>query len=212
MNDKLQTLLKERTPEPRLNWPLTDELMDLLRERRKELNINFQWDDENIEQFKEVNERIMEACENGWNESVKEAQALEKRIKSGDSFLNDYEIDVRLMVYLEIADDYEEGEREELEGFLAEETYLQSIGHISHVHYDHAMKKENLPLAIDKSTNWNGEFFGDRFHDYYICYFIHRLLDTRVWSYPDILNIVCIWSDVEVLHQKCTELKKRNAK
>ena len=212
MNDKLLTLLEKGIPEPRLNWLWTDAFMDLLRERRKELNINFQWDDESIEQFKVVNERIMEACKNGWNEAVKEAQTLEKRIKCGDSFINDYEIDVSIKVYPEIEDYYEEVEREILEDFLAEETYHQSIYHISHVHYESATNKENLPLAVDESTNWNCEYFCDRFQDYYICFFIHSLLDTEVWSFSDILNIAYVSSDVEVVHQKCTELKKRNAK
>jgi len=44
--------------------------------------------------------------------------------------------------------------------------------------------------------------------DDYICYMIHEMMDSRIWSLPDILLIENIWVNVEVTHQYYTRVPK----
>ena len=173
----------------------------ILYERKHRLNEGFKWTEENKARFLFINDQLYDACVKGWEEAKETAAALEKRIKQRNSFLKDYEIEITLNIYPKI-----KGERRwasELESYLGhEETRLLEMN-ISHSHYKRKFKKENAdkPMLIDKSTNWNIEYFDGVFDNDYICYAIHGLLDTDGWSFVDILSINKIWVDVEVKHQ-----------
>ena len=171
----------------------------LLSERRRRLNAEFQWTEENRARFKAVNDELFDACNKGWEEALDTAKALEARIKSRDAFLKDYEIDVTITAYPNIG-----GNREaaEILGYhLGEDYHCSRVGEISHSRYKHDTDIDSLPMTVDKNVNSNIEYFDGEFWDDYICYTIHRMLDSHIWSFPDILSICSIWVDVKVEHQ-----------
>jgi hypothetical protein len=57
----------------------------------------------------------------------------------------------------------------------------------------------NLSMIIP--LNWNIRCFGNTFDNNYICYQIHELLDTDIWSLYDIVNISKITADVKIINQ-----------
>jgi hypothetical protein len=65
----------------------------------------------------------------------------------------------------------------------------------------HRNKLKEKPIYLNTSLNWNTEYFGDTFVDDYIGYVIHALLDSREWSFQDIINIQKIHAEVRVWHQ-----------
>jgi len=180
----------------------------LLIKRRRLLNADFEWTEDNRVRFLNVNNNIYELCKMGWREALKTAEILEKRIKSKDSFLKDYEIQIKINAYPKITG-IKRDIAEYIESYLAEET-LPEIESISHCHYKSVtLNDKDFPkYMVDDNTNWNIEYFGDNFKDDYICYLIHCMLDTGVWSFKDIISIESVWVDVEVTHQHSTDIPK----
>ena len=175
---------------------------NLLRFRCHCRDKNFTWTDENKRRFFRINNAFVDSCEKAWAEALATAEALEERIKQQDRFLNDYEIDIKIDAYPYPALDDEEG-FEEFDAYFCEFYELPRISSISHSSYK---DDDRTRLFIDKTTNWNIEYFGDEFENDYICYAIHRLIDTGIWSFEDILSIKQIWADVNVAHQNCFNL------
>jgi len=212
---KLPMLVKIAAKLDDMGWKhnkkyLEDDLKDMLKsvliERKRRLNADFTWTDENKARFLFINEQLYEACVKGWQEATETAAALEKRIKQQDSFLVDYEIEIIINAYPKIGN----GEAAEtVMCHLGEETLKYMEHGISHCHYNSFIKnKFDKPITIDKSTNWNIEYFNGVFDNDYICYAIHYMLDTHAWSYPDILSIEGIWVNVEATHQNFKGIRK----
>ena len=168
----------------------------ILFERANKLDSNFEWTDENKQKFLNVNNKIMQAFVSTYNEALSVANELENRIKNGDKFLKDYEIEITITpyIYKDDDDDICYVLSEPVSGFLP--MHLPIIGNSSY-----NSKVNEKPIYLDESLNWNIEYFGDTFNNDYICYGIHELLDTHRWSFIDIVNINKIHVDVEVIHQ-----------
>ena len=177
---------------------------NLLRCRCKVLGRQFSWTEERKKRFLHVNSTMLNSCKRAWDEALATAAALEERIKLGNHFLKDYEIDVTINAYPSFG---EEDEFDNVLDFFADALrYSMSIGHS---HYE--MRNEiGSPLEVDKTINWNDEYFGDAFRDDYICYAIHCLLDTHIWSFEDIISINTIWADVKAVHQNYVDLEPHN--
>jgi hypothetical protein len=189
---------------------MTRILEHVLCERKGRLNINFELTDENKARFLFVSDQLYEASAKGWQEAIETAGALEKRIKQKDSFLKDYEICIRLQAYPRVS-----GERkaaETIRCYLAEETLDYIDFRVGHSDYKNLTSGKGIcePINIDKSKNWNIEHFGGKFDNAHICYAIHWMLHTNVWSCSDIMSIDHIWVDVEITHQYETKIPKLN--
>ena len=176
-------------------------LSEVLQERRRRLNADFQWTEENRSRFLSVSRQLYEAYEKGWQEAAETAATLEKRIKQKDSFLKDYEIEVSIVAYPQIS-----GERDAAQAiaaYLGEETLLCAKSDISYYRKKSCLDEVEKPIALDKSHNWNIEYFDGVFDNDYICYIIHVMLDTGIWSFADIISIKNICIDVNAEHQHC---------
>ncbi|MCL1941220.1 MAG: hypothetical protein FWG09_04685 [Synergistaceae bacterium] len=224
MEDRLRKVLIEREKR-RLRYPYDDwadkysdasnEFRDLLRARRRRLNAEFRWTDENVDRFKFINERLFNACKEGWAKGMAAAEEFEEKIKQGDSFINDYEIAVSVSAYPapagELEWDSETSEYpdpvEELIFYLGEEAYDAEVGDISHCHWGHEAYTA-LPFMDTGEETWCSEFFGARFEGYYVCHMIYALMDSRVWSIPDILSINRVFVDVTIRPQSGRDLPK----
>jgi hypothetical protein len=167
------------------------------------LNKNFEWTNENKQKLLYVNDKFMKVFESAYKEAHSAACELENRIKNNDKFIKDYEIEIKIHPYM---NDLFYDEINGSIGYILSEPLSNfppinySFGHSS---YDNEIKRK--PIYLDKSLNWNIEYFGDIFKDDYICCEIHDLLVTHVWSFNDIINICKIWTDVEVIHQHYIE-------
>jgi hypothetical protein len=177
-----------------------NDLLDIiLFERAVKLDDNFEWTNENKQKFLNVNDKFMQIFESAYNEALSSAFELESRIKNNDKFIKDYEIEIEITPYMH--KQFYDDKKNNFGYVLSEPESNNSIIEYSfgHSNYDSEIKEK--PVYLDKSMNWNIEYFGDTFNDNYICYAIHRLLDTDRWSFYDIININKIWADVEVIHQ-----------
>ena len=173
-------------------------LDDILSTRAAKLDDNFEWTNENKQKFLNVSDKIMQVFESAYNEALTIASDLENRIKNNDKFIKDYEIEIEINFYL--SDKFYNDENGRIFGYvLSEPLNYNPIQHyFSHSYRDEFSEK---PIYLDKTENWNSEYFGGVFNDNYICYGIHALLDTHIWSFNDIANIEKIWADVKVWHQ-----------
>jgi len=176
-------------------------LTAILIERVSKIDRDFEWTDDNKLKFISVNNRFIQVFESAYNEAVSIANALEDRIKNGDIFIKDYEITIRITPYIEDVF-YDQMLDENGIGFVLSEPDL----HFDPIEcYISRHSFDAVPIYLDKSLNWNIEYFGDTFEKDYICYAIHELLDTHRWSFYDIANIKKIWADVVVKYQNYTE-------
>jgi hypothetical protein len=187
---------------PEYSQPISLVANHLLSARQHRINAEFSWTDENKSRFVHVNDMLMDSFARGWEKAVRIAVDLDDKIASGKDFVNDYEIKVEIGPYpsIGIAD---EDFDEELVLRLAEERYYLLGETMSHSDSD--SKTAELPIFLDKSRNWNTEYFNGALDDCYIGYIIHRLLDIG-WSFKDIISIERIWTDVKVNYKNCVDL------
>lgn len=177
----------------------SDVLDDILHERKLKIDASFVWSEENKQKFLRVNNELIRVWQSAYNEAIALAQKLEYRMCNEDSFIKDYEIELKITPYVREEDTTLDDDSftyvlcEPLNGYPP-----LSCG----ISYD----EKDLPIFLDKSLNWNidwklKDIFTD---DVYIGYSIHRLIMDDVWSLYDITNIDRIWANVEILHQYFT--------
>jgi hypothetical protein len=202
-------LVIELAPEYRKShdWLRFSNLGKILREREHKLNFYFEWTDENQKKLLAVNEMFLNAWEKTLAETKSIMCTLENQIADKNDFLTDYEIRIKIIPYLlSDKDDIDDSETvfdELLSEEFIEECYLSE--HFSHCHFERY--KDSDSRYIDRSFNWNLEYFDHIFDRHYIGLSIHQLLDTHIWSFYDILRINRIWSDINVTYQSEMYLK-----
>jgi hypothetical protein len=184
-------------------------VLDLLMERSIRLNSHFEWTIENQKLLLAVNDMFL----NTWEKAIAEAKSimvtLENRILSNDNFLADYEIEIELTPFImRIDTDDEENETHEtFEDLLSGKQhgcwYLSES--LSHIHFN--TEKDRVSFYLDRSENWNSEYFNHVFDRHYIGLSIHELLDSQIWSFNDILRINRIWTNINVRYQSDCYLK-----
>jgi hypothetical protein len=172
--------------------------------RFHKINNCFEWSEINVIKFLEMNDLLTKSFEKGYNEAIALAETMEERIKKNDPFLKDYEIEIHVQPYVKCENDDDNYDSFDL--VLSEPlSSFYPIEHsIGHSHYDR--KTNETPLLLDKTNNWNWEYFCGEFDNHYIGYSIHILLDSK-WSFQDILNINRIWTDVKVYYQNYVDIE-----
>jgi hypothetical protein len=178
-----------------------DLLEAVLSERCKKLDAVFEWTAESRKTLLEINQKFAEVWEAAYAEALDIAARLENRIAANDSFVKDYEIKVSVTPYL--GDDFYDDEVNGTLGYVLSEPKSFSVLDYSFGH--NSFKHHEKPIYLDRSLNWNLEYFRSNFKDDYIGYAIHELLDTQAWSFKDIISIRKLWADVEVVHQHFIE-------
>ena len=180
----------------------------LLAERTHILHndYNWFWTDEDKQRLSNVNNEILTACEKGFKEAFETATFLEKRIKKRDSFLKDYEIEIKIAPYPSIHGANRDV-TDTISDYLAHDAIPMAVEHLSHCHFNH-FGKEDYSILVDKTTNWNTEHYNREFPKINICYLVHSMMESHVWSYPDIISIRRIWVDVNVTYQYYKNIPK----
>jgi len=187
-------------------------LEEILMVRRKKLDLNFYWTDNYKKQLLELNDKIM----NGFSMAYKEAEAqlhvLRERIKTGDSYLNGFNIEISLKpLILEPNED---------EYYLEEKS--KSIYYILYNEFpeilwtDWVGDEHDLDKLQTSKYELEGENFNDNeylrdgdFSDSFICWGMYELFSInsiyKILSWYDILKINEIWVEVKVTHQHFIE-------
>jgi hypothetical protein len=186
--EELAVCLNERLiKRPRFN------LLDtLLKKRCGKLNSEHSWTEKSKEKFLKINDQFIKIFEKAYHEALTAAKELEKRIQNNDPLIKDYEIEIEIQPYIHSSNDFED-----VALILSEPDDYPINYHISHCYFSSEIHE--LPRYLDKSWNSNGEYFNGCYIGY--CYAVHKLLDTGLWSFQDILYIDRIWADVHVIHQ-----------
>ena len=181
-------------------WEVGENVDDLLRIRKQKINDAFEWTPENIEKLLELNQKFITCFENLRNEAKPIIVALQKRIDEKDDFLHDFLIDATVKPFIFTPDEHgilgeaENGiERilaETLDDFNVPNICIGSVSDLNNIVY------------LDKNHNWNIEpHFAGKFADHFISAAIHDLYDHTCWSFPDILRINHLWTELRIVHQ-----------
>jgi hypothetical protein len=195
-------------------WRGEGKVGDTLYERKKFLNAkeNWSWTKKNKKRFVQISDALYRNCQKGWEIAMQKATLLEKQIAEGITFFDDYEVKILITPYTnnlwQASDDIDEDIRGNVSTYMSEECKPCIEMNISHCHYDNCVKesKDDDEIFISKKWNWNTEYLGDYFKNDYICFAMHWLLDSRVWSFGDICSIDRIFVEVEVDYQYCEKV------
>jgi hypothetical protein len=182
----------KRTPDD-----LKDFLDILLWRRVQLLNDNFIWLDEQVKKLIKISDTFMNVFDRAYREALHISKDMENKMRYVNAFVEDYDIEIQLRPY--IKEENDDTGITTINGVVAE-LLSNSIITYTITHHCYEKANEEVPIYLDKSLNWNIEYFGNTFDNYYICYAIHELLDTDKWSFTDILQIDTIQAELKV-HQ-----------
>jgi len=179
-----------------------DLLDEILSERVTKIQSCFEWTNEKKEKLLKVNDKFMQIFEKAHAEAIFAFNELDKRLKNNDDYVKNYDITIKISFFM--GDEYYRHDFNSF-GFILSEP----ISGFSPVEYffghSGTANLEKTPIYLDKESNWNIEYFNNKFNDNYICYAMHELMDTDKWSLDDIINIKKILADVEIKHQYFNE-------
>lgn len=169
---------------------------DFLFERQKLLNEKFVWTEDARKQILLLNEKIF-ACEKLLHEEyAAKKKELEDRESRNDKFLTDYNISMKLELWIYTPN--KDGELDEPE----EGTIYSFINDKLHVHADMIPRKN---YNNEELLNWNDEM-GKLFENDFLHYAFHCMCDHEHLAWEDILKINYIWSEVNVDYQRGIDL------
>jgi len=176
-------------------------------DRYVKLRETFEWTQENREKIVEVSDKFMREFKLAYDEAKKQAEILEERIKNGDPFVNDYEMEINLSFgfsdIIEKCDDEKDDYDEDFYCFVENSTtikcYLCGHSGYSEKYFD----EENEPIYLSKELNWNIEIFPkDWDENMYVSYAVHQLVCDGILSFQDFVKIDRFFSEVVVNIQK----------
>ncbi len=163
-------------------------LNDILRERKRRLNHDFKFTPKTIARFVKINALFVDCLKKAHAEAKPIRQRLARRLKNRDSFIKDFEIEIRLAPFT-----HKPGIHEVLEDIIHDAPALLT---------QNVREPSNARRNLNR-LNWNecdGLSHGE-LAEHRICYAMHELYDHSYWSLPDILKIKQVWADVIVTRQ-----------
>jgi len=179
-------------------------LQNILSERVVKLNNAFLWTDENKQVFLNINDKLKASFEKAYKKALAVADELEERIKDNDDFINYYEIEISLTIFMKKPFPDDDKSSYKFDNVLSEpksSTPAQISYDFGHNWYKKIINE--TPVHLDRSRSlWDwDEYLQDQFNIGGICYAMCLLLDSDEWSFADIVKIDTIYADVKVSHQ-----------
>ena len=170
--------------------------------RQYKINENFVWTPENIDKLLALNQKLISCFEKLIEEAKPIVKALQKRVDEKDAFLHDFEIEANIKPFILVPD--EDGKLCEpesgIELILMENLPKSVLAFDPKRNIIEDTLNENIHLKKDLNWNIDGLLRG-KFDDHHISYAIHELHDHTCWSFPDILKINHLWSELRVRFQ-----------
>jgi hypothetical protein len=184
------------------------ELEKFFLKRKIELNEKFEWSQENREKIVEKSNDFMREFKAVFDEAKRQALILEERISNCDPYVNDYEMEVKLLFnYQDIlencgADNYNYNLLDEFMSDMCEISH-NCGGHNSTQSVEERFSEKRYPIYINREENWNMENFPDDWDEnMYVSYAVHQLVCDGILSFQDLLKISHFHSEVVVNIQK----------
>ncbi|EIP97794.1 hypothetical protein OpiT1DRAFT_02243 [Opitutaceae bacterium TAV1] len=170
------------------------ELWQVLQERKHRLNDGFRFTLERVACFVKISDLLTECLEKAWAEAKPIMQELDKRIQDQDPFVQDYELELKLHVFVTDPQSDDRGIYGVLQDIIsAGSTVLQVPGRC---YEEHNTLNELNWNAIDELRHYETELA-----DHYIGHAMHELYSHSMWSLPDIFKITELWAEVIVTRQ-----------
>ncbi|GHV11534.1 hypothetical protein FACS1894162_7070 [Bacteroidia bacterium] len=184
-----------------------DELEAALSVRQWKLNEVFEWTPENKEKLLHLNTKLIECFEKLKAEATIHLKTLEHRRKdANDAFLQDFEIEAKVMPYI-FAKDEVLGNTYEFDSPIAEVLNADWNDYVNLQFSISNMDDLNRILYLNREQNWNiDHWFKGQFDEHFISQAIHDLYDHTNWSFQDILKINYLWANVTVDYQHFEEI------
>jgi len=165
--------------------------------------INSKYTDENLlkdkdilEKLRLLNNKLFKIENETMLEVDKLNKELRKRLRDKDDWLEDYEIELEINIYVDKNDPEFKShlEKDDFDGLLSTFTLPFS-----------ANKKNDERIILTDGGENHNDFTHWKWHPMYgefHCYFFHHLYDHEYLSWEDILRIGTFWVDITVIHQK----------
>ena len=180
-----------------LTEAVKEKLDDALSKRKYKINQAFEWTPEKKEKFLRLNQKFIECWEK------MDAEALQT-LKNRTNETNDFEVDVNVLSFIHVADEY--GEDWEAEDCIEEVLIdlLPEIEWVNHYSYDlyNLDGSRDVVTYIDREHNCNFKNYlrGD-FDEYYISKAMYDLYAHSNLSFPDILKINRLRCELRIVHK-----------
>ena len=201
--EELECLILQR--EDTINNQTKDETIEeLLRVRARKLNAALQFNKKDKQKLLRLDSLLQECFVKMYEEANEILQRLDKRIKNEDSYLHDYEIEIKVVPFILVPGD--DGELKDpsdgIYSLLGKYYWLHALSDS----ITSGRKKEDI-LYLNRSLNWNHTIYPieKELSDCYISFSIHELYDHTLLSIHDILKINRLWGEVNVRHQHFIE-------
>lgn len=184
-----------------------DKLKIALAVREYKLNQSFEWTSENKERFLCLNQKLIECFEKLKAEATVTLALLQQRIDNNDAFLHDFEIEMKVTPYF--FETWEDGEFYEKDDGIERVLMDNWEEWNMHVYVSNTDDLNDI-LELNREQNWNTDHrFKGMFDNHYISQAIHNIYDHATgWSFPDILRINYLWSEVYVRYQHFTRIEE----
>jgi len=183
-------------------------LEDMLKVRCWKMDSNFIWTENYKKQLLELNEKVMNGFSMAYKEAKTQFNILKERIKNNDTYLKEFNIDIKLSPI--ILEPNNEDEYYELDIYhLLYIIMLPDTLWTDSICCDHDVKifKPNRYLKGGKNYNINEYIREGTFDDNFICWALYDLFSNckNILSWYDILKIDEIWVEVKVTHEHIIE-------
>jgi len=204
---EMESYTVEQLEEMILNhWKDSSESVDEVVEsylsvRKRKLNATFEWTSENVEKLLNLNQKLIDCFEKLRDEALPLIKTLRRRINEKDVFLHDVNMDARVTPYILMPD--EDGKLSEPENGI-ELILTESLNKHCDLYVWFIFDEENAAemIYLNKEQNWNIEpHFEGKFDNHFISQAIHDLYDHTHWSFPDMLRINHLWTELQIVHQ-----------
>ena len=177
----------------------------MMKERKRRLNESFKYTPKNIARLLKINKLLADSLEKGRREARPLVLELEQRLKNKDPFLKDYELEVKLDIFID-SNTKKPGIYEILEDIInSSSAYLEYPKH----EFGDFFGDNGIAGRSPHFVNWNNDsgLRHEEFKKHHICYPMHELCDHSYWSLHDIIKISRIWIDVKVQLQHFTRIR-----
>jgi hypothetical protein len=181
-----------------------NELSDYLYVRKRKINDTFEWTPENMEKLIRLNQKLIECWEKLDAEARQTLKTIKKRMDESDKFLHDFNMDAVVEASIYVPDeDGEFGEAEDgIEEVLNCVIHNNSVVNCRGYSFYDIDKPPSENIYLDPEQNWNRDISPKgKFDGYFISQAIHDLYHHTCWSFPDILRINSLWTELHVDYQ-----------
>jgi len=183
-------------------------LKDMLKVRCFKLNKNFTWNENYKKQLLELKNKVMIGFSRAYEEAKEQFRILKERLNRNDSFINGFNIDIKLKPFILEFDINESCMCERYGIYYILYNMLPDTLWTEDTYYEQNNLDDLRPKRYENNDiNYNIFFGKESFSDSYICGAMYDLYTNciNILSWHDILKINEIWVEVMVTHQHFIE-------